>query len=704
MVSTLDLIVAVAAVAFIGYFVIMNIFGTGGNSGQDAFTASLASVNNPSGDSGSGSGVVAKMQKAKKNVVVFYGSQTGTAEDLASKLAKELHSRFGLSTMTADLEDYEYEDFDTFPEDTLVLFMMASYGEGEPTDNAANLWTFIMEDAPEFSNGGDMKPLESMHFAVFGLGNSTYEHYNAIGRQLDARLEALGATRVGKYGEGDDGAGTMEEDYLSWKEEFMTTLREERGLQERDYVYEPTIELEDVYDLSVDSPDVYLGEPNKNHLAGISKAPFTAHNPLLCPIKDTHELFKDNKRNCVHVEFDTSDENIRYTTGDHLAFWCQNESIEVDRFLKAFGYENRRDDVFVVKKLDSTTNVRFPSPTTFDTVTRFFLGINGPVSRQLLTQLVGFAPSKEAEDAVRKYGASKDLFHESIASKNYNLARLLLELSNGKPWDRVPFSFLIENIPHLQPRYYSISSSSAEQPNTVSITAVVERNRGPDADFDCHGVATNNIFDIKEAMAGKTTGNFKLDGARGSYTKGDAIRAPIHIRHSNFKLPSKAGAPIIMVGPGTGVAPFRGFIRERAHLAKSGKEIGKAVLFFGCRHSKGDFLYEEEWPNYTSEETVGKIDGPFTESNFLELHTAFSRDSDKKYYVQDRMRENSKLVNELLLKGAYFYVCGDASRMAREVQTTLAEIISKERGIDFDEAERIVKKMKSRNLLQEDVW
>lgn len=703
MVSSLDLIVAFVAVAVAGYFVLKSFFGSGGDTGQDAFTASLASVNNP-GDSGSGSGIVAKMQKAKKNVIVFYGSQTGTAEDLASKLAKELHSRFGLSTMTADLEDYEYEDFDTFPEETLVIFMMASYGEGEPTDNAVNLWTFIMEDTPEFSNGSDTKPLESMHYAVFGLGNSTYEYYNAIGRKLDARLEELGAVRAGKYGEGDDGAGTMEEDYLSWKEEFMTTLREKRGLQERDYVYEPTIELEDVYDLSVDSPDVYLGEPNKNHLSGVSKAPFTAHNPLLCPIKDTHELFKDTKRNCVHVEFDTSGENIRYTTGDHLAFWCQNESVEVDRFLRAFGYENRRDDVFTVNKLDSTTTVRFPSPTTFDTVARFFLGINGPVSRQLLTQLVGFAPSKEAEDAVRKFGSSKDLFHESIASKNYNLARLLLELSNGKTWDRVPFSFLIENIPHLQPRYYSISSSSAEQPNTISITAVVERNRGPDATFDCHGVATNNIFDIKEAMSGKVTKNFKLDGARGSYTKGDTIRAPIHIRHSNFKLPSKVTAPIIMVGPGTGVAPFRGFIRERAHQAKSGKEVGKALLFFGCRHSNGDFLYEEEWPKYTSKETVGKAEGPFTESNFLELHTAFSRDSDKKYYVQDRMRENSKLVNELLLKGAYFYVCGDASRMAREVQTTLVEIIAKERGIDFDEAERLVKKMKSRNLLQEDVW
>lgn len=159
-----------------------------------------------------------------------------------------------------------------------------------------------------------------------------------------------------------------------------------------------------------------------------------------------------------------------------------------------------------------------------------------------------------------------------------------------------------------------------------------------------------------------------------------------------------------MVGPGTGVAPFRGFIHERAKQARDGKEVGKALLFFGSRSRHTDYLYGEEWANYSSQSTAGQIDGPFTESNFLEVITAFSREQDAKLYVQDRLRENAQLVNALLAKGASFYICGDASRMARDVHATLLDILKEQRGVTQEEAEAIVRKMRNRELLQEDVW
>ena len=119
--------------------------------------------------------IIEKMEETGKNCVVFYGSQTGTAEDYASRLAKEGHSRFGLATMVADLEDYDYDSLDTFPEDKVAMFVLATYGEGEPTDNAVDFYEFITGDDISFSEGAsaDQKPLSKLKFVAFGLGNNT---------------------------------------------------------------------------------------------------------------------------------------------------------------------------------------------------------------------------------------------------------------------------------------------------------------------------------------------------------------------------------------------------------------------------------------------------------------------------------------------------------------------------------------------------
>jgi len=165
------------------------------------------------------------------------------------------------------------------------------------------------------------------------------------------------------------------------------------------------------------------------------------------------------------------------------------------------------------------------------------------------------------------------------------------------------------------------------------------------------------------------------------------------VRHSNFKLPSDPSKPIIMVGPGSGVAPFRGFVQERAAQAKAGEKVGKTILFFGCRNQKEDFLYADEWEQYKKD--LGE--------NF-EFITAFSRDGPKKVYVQHRLKERSKEINDLLEQQAYFYVCGDAANMAREVNTVLGQILAENRGIPESKAEEIVKAMRSSNQYQEDVW
>ncbi|KAI5284214.1 NADPH-cytochrome P450 reductase [Ascosphaera aggregata] len=667
----------------------------------------------PASSSGPGNSrdVIKKMEDAEKNCVIFFGSQTGTAEDYAQRLAKEGSQRFGLKTMLADLEDYDYENLDQWPKDKLAFFVMATYGEGEPTDNAVEFYTHISSEDATFASGATAEdaPLSNMRYVAFGLGNNTYEHYNYMVRNTDKFLTKLGAKRIGDVGEGDDGSGTMEEDFLSWKEPMWEAVCKEFGLEEREAVYEPFFKvIEEEEGATAEADHVYLGEFNKYHLgAGEPIGPFTSTNPYVAPIASSRELFSAKDRNCVHLEIDISGGKLTYETGDHIAIWPHNAGTEVDRFLKVFGLGDaqKRRQVIDIKPIDVTAKATVPTPTTYEAVVRYHMEICGPVSRQFLASIAPFAPNGLAKQELKKLGGEKEYFSEKVTSRCLNIAQILQAVSS-MPFTAVPFSLLMEGIPKIQPRYYSISSSSLAQPKQVSITAVVESIRVPASEHVLKGVATNYLLALKNKQhaecADKTVDTtsdvpmnqlgYMLDGPRGKFTP---LKVPVHIRHSNFKLPSDPKRPVIMIGPGTGVAPFRGFVQERVEQKKRGEEVGPMVLFFGCRKEEEDFLYKDEWEEYK------RILG---EDNF-KLITAISRAGPRKVYVQHRLRENAELVNELLQKKqAKFYVCGDASHMAREVGSTLVDIIAEQRGIEREKADGIVKRMRSSGKYLEDVW
>jgi NADPH-ferrihemoprotein reductase len=610
--DTLDIIVLAALlIGTVAYFTKGTYWAVYG----DPYGSSLANGNGAA-KAGKSRNIIEKMEETDKNCVVFYGSQTGTAEDYASRLSKEGHSRFGLKTMVADLEEYDFDNLDSFPEDKLAVFVLATYGEGEPTDNAVEFYEFIGSEDISFSEGGsiDDKPLTKLNYVTFGLGNNTYEHYNSMVRNVDKYLTRLGATRLGSAGEGDDGAGTMEEDFLAWKEPMWAEVTEKMGLEEREAEYEAVFEVTEKPELSAEDDTVYLGEPNKNHLEGNQKGPFNANNPYIAPIIESYELFTTKDRNCLHMEISVAGSNLSYTTGDHVAIWPNNAGKEVDRMFKILGKEEKRHIVINVKGLDPTAKVPFPSPTTYDAALRYHVEIGAAVSRQLVSTIAQFAPSDEIKAEMVKLGSDKDYFKEHVTDRNLNLAQLLEISGKGQIWSKVPFSFLFEGMLKIQPRYYSISSSSFVQKDKISITAIVESLEKPGAPHVLKGVTTNYLLALKQKQHGDPNPdphglNYAITGPRNKY---DGIHVPVHVRHSNFKLPSDPSKPIIMVGPGTGVAPFRGFVQERAAQAKAGQNVGKTILFFGCRKQSEDFMYANEWKvrgyfNYISGCSTNKL-------------------------------------------------------------------------------------------------
>ncbi|RIA87265.1 NADPH-dependent cytochrome P450 oxidoreductase [Glomus cerebriforme] len=650
-----------------------------------------------------------RMKETDKNVILFYGSQTGTAEDYASRLAKEGQQRFGLNTMTVDIEDCDMTLLDKFPNDYLAFFLMATYGEGEPTDDAVDFWELINSESPEFSEGMSIeeKPLSSLRYVVFALGNKTYEHFNAVGRMVDNKLTEFGATRIGERGEGDDD-GSLEEDFLGWKENMWKAVCEVMQVDQSKVETGGHIATYKITELETyDSNKVYYGEYSEHALMINGTRPtYDAKNPYPSPIVDSRDLFSPSltDRNCVHMELDITGSGIYYETGDHVAVWPVNAEQNVERLLKILGLWEKRDTVVTVESTDPSASKKypFPVPTTYATIFRHYLDIHALTSRQFIATLANYAPTEAGKSKLTTLGQDKEAYRIEVSDAYLTLSEVLESISpNGKPLDSIPLDLIIETLPKLQPRYYSISSSSKSTPTKIHITATVLTFNPTSAPHKTvYGLATNYLLQVHRKMRNihhpEILPNYLYSGPRNKLydEKNNTIKLPIHVRRNNFKLPKNLKTPVIMIGPGTGVAPFRGFVIERTLYKTQGEEVGDTILFFGCRRRDEDFLYESEFTKLF--ETLGESG---------KLITAFSREMANKVYVQHKLMENdSHIWNLIYNHGGYFYVCGDAKNMARDVNNALIQIAQSLGGMDENSATNYVKDLRSKGRYQEDVW
>ncbi|GKU07112.1 nadph-cytochrome p450 reductase [Fusarium langsethiae] len=446
-----------------------------------------------------------RMNENDKNCIVFFGSQTGTAEGLAARLAKEGKTRFGLKTMIADLEHYDYYNLDQVTEDKIVIFVLATYGEGEATDNAASFYEFITSDEPPFTG---VNPLENLNYAAFGLGNHTYEHFNLVVRNVTKSLDALGALVIGSVGEGDEGASSTEDDFMAWKESLWAALTARMDLREIKGTTEPSFTITERPDLHPDSRQVYLGEPNERwrlNNGRVTAGPFDHLNPYAAPITASRQLISSDQdsRHCLHLDLDISGTGLKYETGDHLAVWPSNNNTEVDRLLDVLDLTHKRHQVIQVETTDSFVKPPFPTPTTYDAIFRYYLENCAPVSRQLISDLVSFAPDGVDQRNLSLMSEDKHLFHAE--SHFLNLAQFLQSVSNGSKWPNIPIALILESLPSMQQRFYSISSSPLLHPTQVSITVAVKSEIISDRKMGgpfC-GVASNFLLALHHANSAK---------------------------------------------------------------------------------------------------------------------------------------------------------------------------------------------------------
>ncbi|KAL4223899.1 hypothetical protein ACF0H5_017362 [Mactra antiquata] len=602
------------------------------------------------------------MKNSGRNVVVFYGSQTGTAEEFAGRLAKDC-AGYGMKGMVADLEECEMEDLArlTELENGLAIFCMATYGEGDPTDNAQEFY--------EWLQAGDVE-VTGIKYAVFGLGNKTYEHFNAMGKYVDKRLEELGGERVFDLGSGDDD-GNIEEDFVTWRENFWPAVCEHFGVEatgDQINVRQYSLKVHD----NLPPEKVFKGEIARLRAFENQRPPYDAKNPYVAPVKVNRELHKSGDRSCMHIEFDISGSKIRYEAGDHVAVYPINDRATVESIGKRLNVD--LDTVITLTNVDEEASKKhpFPNPCSYRTALLHYLDITHVPRTHVLRELAEYATEEKDKEFLMKLTSAtpegKALYGDWVLKSHRTILHILEDLPSLMP----TLDHICELLPRLQARYYSISSSPKEYPTSIHITAVVVSYETK-AGRTIKGVATNWLALMKPEDGIKHT-------------------VPIYVRKSQFRLPFKTSVPVIMIGPGTGLAPFRGFLQERNFLRTEGKPVGDTVLYFGCRKKAEDFLYEDELRKYEESGTL------------TNLHLAFSRDGPEKVYVQHLLKKNMTETWKILEAGGHVYVCGDARNMARDVHDTLLYIIQECGKLDTSRAADYVKKLQNKGRYSCDVW
>ncbi|SMB80765.1 sulfite reductase (NADPH) alpha subunit [Pasteurella testudinis DSM 23072] len=538
-------------------------------------------------------------------VTIISASQTGNAR----KVAEQLKAKLAATALEVNLvaaADYKPKNI---ANEKVLLLVTSTQGDGEPPEEALSLYKFLF--------GKKAPNLSQTEFAVLGLGDSSYPDFCQAGKDFDAKLVELGATRLCDRQDCDLDYQALAD---SWIEQISRLLQQKNQTQSA----------------------VVTAQTGGTDLPSAVRSVYNKENPFAAGLSLRQKITaRGSEKDVRHLEIDLSGSGLHYQPGDALGVWFNNDPALVEEILQAVAL-NGDEKVHLNGAEISIREALINSLEITQNTPHFVKGYADLVGNSELNQQVKSA----------------------VAIQHYIQTTPIIGVLQAYPFT-LSAEQLLGLLRPLTPRLYSIASAQEEVGDEVHLTVGVLRYEH--AGKIRSGGASSYLADRVEE-----------DG-----------EVRVFIEHNdNFRLPHDNSTPIIMIGSGTGIAPFRAFVQQRAAQQASGKNW----LIFGNQHFTDDFLYQIEWQSFAKDGYLHKY------------HFAWSRDQAEKIYVQHKIRQEAAALWQWLQQGAHIYVCGDASRMAKDVEQALLEAISEQGGLSMEEADEYLDELRQNKRYQRDVY